>query len=249
MHIEHLPETRPCGGTRGRVIAIDGPAGAGKSTVARILAERLGFFLLDSGALYRVVALHLLRCGISDDHVPVPQEALQRMDVSLKPGIGAMRVYLRGNDVSSEIRAERIGLLASRFSARPEVRQALIGIQRAAGCKWNLVAEGRDMGTVVFPGAAAKFFLTAAPEVRARRRHEELKARGEDIDFKTVLDDMAARDLRDETRSEAPLKPAHKAVVVDTSSLDVAAVVDILMMHARERSLEPVKQECPGPGP
>jgi cytidylate kinase len=248
MHPQYVSNTRPWGSPRRQVIAIDGPAGAGKSTVARILAGHLGFFLLDSGALYRAVAVHLLRCGISDGHGPVSQDALQRMDVSLQPGTGVLRVFLSGEDVSSEIRAERIGLLASRFSARPEVRQALIGIQRAAGCEWDLVAEGRDMGTVVFPDAAVKFFLTAAPEIRARRRYKELKSRAEAVDFKTVLDDMLARDLSDETRSEAPLRPAHGAVIVDTSSLDLGTVVDILIKHAREKGVGPVEQKRVGSG-
>lgn len=218
-----------------QVITIDGPAGAGKSTAARTLAERLGYFLLDSGALYRVLALHLVQSGISGDCDHVPAESLERLDVQLKPGIGSMRLFLYNREVTKEIRTERIGDLASRFSTKPEVRKALIGIQRAAAAKWNLVAEGRDMGTVVFPDASVKFFLTATLEVRARRRYDELRNRGYNADLGTVLNDMVERDARDERREAAPLKPADDSIIIDTSSLDAEAVVAILIGHVRRR--------------
>ncbi|MEW6136682.1 MAG: (d)CMP kinase [Thermodesulfobacteriota bacterium] len=217
------------------VITIDGPAGAGKSTAARMLAGRLGYFLLDSGALYRVVALHLMQSGISGECDHVPAEALDRLDVQLEPGIGSMRLFLRDREVTKEIRTERIGDLASRFSAKPEVRKALIGVQRAAAAKWDLVAEGRDMGTVVFPDASIKFFLTATLEVRARRRYDELRNRGDNTDFGTVLNDMVERDARDERRAEAPLKPADDSIIIDTSSLDAESVVEMLIGHVKKR--------------
>ncbi len=142
-------------------VTIDGPAAAGKSTVARLLAQRLGFALLDSGALYRALALHLIRCGILPDARSIPKEALDSLDLRIEPRVGYMKIFLGSQDVTGIIREESVGEAASRFSARPEIRKVLLKIQREAGLQWNLVAEGRDMGTVVFPDARIKFFLTA----------------------------------------------------------------------------------------
>lgn len=213
------------------VVAIDGPAGSGKSTVARLLAERLGFFLLDSGALYRVIALHLMRRGIPDDGSRVPGDSLEAVDLRIEPSIGPMRLFLDGEDVTAKIRTEKISAAASRYSARPEVRHTLIGLQRDAASTWNLVAEGRDMGSVVFPEARMKFFLTAALEERAQRRYAELVNRGEDALFEVVRAEMLDRDARDESRSEAPLVRAPDAVLVDTTGLNVDQVVQAMMLH------------------
>jgi len=201
------------------VIAIDGPAGAGKSTMARLLAQHLGFFVLDSGALYRVMALHLLRRGVSPDCDIVSEADLQALDLVIQPEVGLMRLFLGSEDVTGLIREERIGICASRFSAKPEVRRALLDLQRQAALKWDLVAEGRDMGSVVFPHAQAKFFLTADLTIRSKRRHLELVARGENTELNTVVSTMRSRDLRDESRQESPLVMAPDAIRIDTTHL------------------------------
>jgi cytidylate kinase len=221
--------------TTGVVITIDGPAGAGKSTAAGLLAAELGFCLLDSGALYRVLALHLLRRGVSPDAETVHPDALAAVNVRIMPRVGAMAVFLGDEDVSADIRKETIGAAASLFSARPEVRRALIGLQRSAVDSCNIVAEGRDMGTVVFPGAPIKFFLTAALNERALRRYLELSGRGLPADREVVAADMEERDRRDVTRAEAPLVRAPDAVLVDTTGMTAHAVLATLVDHVRRR--------------
>jgi cytidylate kinase len=225
---------------RRTVIAIDGPAGSGKSTAARILAERLGFFLLDSGALYRVLALHLKRLGVPDDGRTIPSTSLGSLALRIEPLVGAMRLFLHDEDVTTSIRTEEIGVAASRYSSRPEVRQALIGLQRGAAAKWSLVAEGRDMGTVVFPDATVKFFLTAGLAVRAQRRYLELLERGATPRIEEVRTEMKDRDTRDRTRQEAPLIQASDAIHVDTGEMDVAQVVERMMYHVDQRTRSPL---------
>jgi len=221
------------------VIAIDGPAGSGKSTVARIVAERLGFFFLDTGALYRAVALHLLRRGMADASQPVPPQALESLNLTIEPAVGAMRLFLNGEDVTTSIRSEEVGDAASKYSTRPEVRRTLIGLQREAGARWNLVAEGRDMGSVVFPGATVKFFLTADLEVRARRRYLEIEARGEHSRFEEVLLDMRDRDRRDESRQVAPLVEVPGSIHVDTGGKTIDQVVEQIMVYIDEFGVVP----------
>ncbi len=218
------------------VITIDGPAGAGKSTVARLLAARLGFVLLDSGALYRAMALHLSRLGIDPDCNSVPEEALISVQISVEPRPGAMKVFLGLEDVGEIIRDDRISSAASRFSARAEVRRALIGIQRGAAARGSVVAEGRDMGTVVFPDATVKFFLTADARERAGRRYKELLDRGAEADYSNVLEEMKARDHRDESRPEAPLAIAADALVIDTTELKPDEVVELMIAHIVEKA-------------
>ena len=218
------------------IIAIDGPAGAGKSTVARKLAETLSFILVDTGAMYRVVALAAKEAGLAPTEAAavtalasalVAREALRfERDTSL-----GVRVFLDGRDVSTDIRTPDIAMGASTVSAHPGVRDALLDMQRQAGKNGGVVLEGRDIGTVVFPNADIKFFLTAAPEVRAKRRHAELLAKeGNAPSFEETLADVKRRDDQDMNRPIAPLKQADDAILVDSSALTfdetVRAMID-----------------------
>jgi len=219
----------------GMVIALDGPAGAGKSTMAKLLAERLGFLVLDSGALYRAVALHLKRLGVDPQKGDAPAWALRSLDLRVEPEVGAMKVFLGGDDVSALIRDEQIGSLASKFSAKPEVRLALLTVQRAIGGQARIIAEGRDMGTVVFPNAQVKFFLTADLEVRSSRRYQELLDRGDDPHRLEVLEEMKVRDDRDASRTEAPLVRAPDAIVLDTTDLTPEEVLQRMIAQIDQR--------------
>jgi cytidylate kinase len=204
-----------------RVVTIDGPAGSGKSTVARLLADRLSWRLLDTGAMYRAVTLAALRAGTDLESDPALGELAARVTVRLPPG----RVLLDGEDVSALVRGVEV-TRASRFLAdSPAVRRRLVEWQRAFAAEHDVVAEGRDQGTVVFPDALRKFFVTATLEERARRRHAEFVARGEAITAEEVLRDLADRDARDEARAIAPMKPAPDARVVDTTGLSLDEVV------------------------
>jgi len=213
------------------VVAIDGPAGAGKSTAARRLAERLGFTLVDTGALYRAVALASRRAGVAwDDDQAVTAVALRIVAsraLALVPDADkGVRVVLEGEDVSEAIRAAEMGMGASRVSAVSGVRDALFQLQRLAGENGGVVLEGRDIGTVVFPDAEVKFFLTASPEVRARRRYDELVERGERVDYDATLEEVRVRDRQDTTRPIAPLRQAADATLIDSSSRTIDEVVD-----------------------
>jgi cytidylate kinase len=220
------------------VVAIDGPAGAGKSTVARLVAERLGYVLLDTGALYRTVALAAERAGVpwdDADAVSAHAEKLAReraVQLERAPD-GTLRSMLSGEDVSGSIRTLSIGQGASKVSAVPGVRAALLALQRNAGEGGGVVLEGRDIGTVVFPDAEVKVFLTASVEVRARRRFEELVGRGERPEMERVREEVIERDQRDSTRAVAPLKQAPDAIVLDSSALEVSDVVGQIVERVR----------------
>jgi cytidylate kinase len=207
------------------VVAIDGPAGAGKSTTARLLAAKLGYDLLDTGAIYRVMALLSRRAGVSWDDGGGVAAFADDLDLKFHLEDGVNHVLVGGADVTKDIRAPEMSDGASRVSALPEVRAALLGIQRRLGAQGGVVVEGRDIGTVVFPDAGAKFFLTADAEERARRRVAELKAAGRPADFATTLAEMKERDLRDSTRDVAPLKQAPDAVGIDSSGMTIDEVV------------------------
>ena len=219
------------------VIAIDGPVGSGKGTVARRVAAALGFLLLDSGALYRVLALAARARGTSLDDAGTLAHLADRLDVAFAPGDAAepVRILLAGVDVTREVRAEQCGNDASRVSAWPEVRDALLARQRGFRRPPGLVADGRDMGSVVFPDAPVKVFLTAAPRARAERRHKQLMAKGIDVSVARLFRELAERDRRDRERAVAPLRPAEDAVVVDTTGLDVDFVVARVLEIARSR--------------
>lgn len=216
-------------------IAIDGPAGAGKSTVSRLLARRLGFFLLDTGAIYRALALLALREGIDVGDDARLGERAARMAVRFEEGEGGQRVIVDGDDVSDAIRTAEISVGASRVSAHPAVRAALLELQRAIARQGGCVVEGRDIGTVVLPWAPLKFFVTASVAERARRRHAELLARGQASDLAVVEEEIRERDRRDETREVAPLRRADDAVLVDTSGLAIDEVLALMERVARER--------------
>ena len=217
------------------IVAIDGPAGAGKSTTARMLAARLDYSLLDTGAIYRTLALLARRAQISWDDGPQVAGLAATLDIRFVLDGRVNRVFVGAAQMTDLIRTPDISEGASRVSALPEVRAALLELQRRLGEKGGVVVEGRDIGTVVFPAAVAKFYLTAAPEERARRRADELQAAGRPADVSVVLAEILARDHRDMSRAVAPLKRADDAIEIDSSQVAAEAVVDI--MAARIRAL------------
>jgi len=219
------------------IVTIDGPSGSGKGTISRAVARHVGWHLLDSGALYRLVALAGLAAGAASEDQERHAELAARMDVRFgSHPDGGERVWLDGRDVTGEIRSEAAGQGASRVAAWPGVRAALLERQRAFARAPGLVADGRDMGTVVFPGADLKIFLTATPEERALRRHKQLKDKGSDVSLPALSREIAARDLRDQTRQIAPLRPAPDACVIDSTGLEVGAVVGrVLELMAARR--------------
>lgn len=212
------------------IVAIDGPAGAGKSTVSKILALRLGFTLVDTGAIYRCVALKASRGGVALDDVAGLEQVLEGVRVSFRMQEDQNRVFLDGEDVSEAIRTPEISLAASQVSSRPVVRNALLGLQRrlALAAEKGAILEGRDIGTVVFPDADLKVFLFADPKIRAQRRFEELYQKGHEKPVEQVLADQNKRDKEDSEREVAPLKPADDAVKIDSTLLALSAVVDQL---------------------
>ena len=218
------------------VIAIDGPSGSGKGTVSRLLARRLGWHLLDSGALYRLVALAGLARGLDPQdeagHAAVAASLDARFEVD---GAGEERVLLDGRDVTGELRSETTGSAASRVAAMPAVRAALIGRQRGFATAPGLVADGRDMGSIVFPDAPLKIFLTASPEERARRRHKQLIEKGLTVNLADLSREIRERDHRDANRSVAPLRAAADAVVIDSTNVGVDDVVAQIEDLARSR--------------
>jgi cytidylate kinase len=218
------------------VIAIDGPSGSGKGTIARRVAVALGWHLLDSGALYRLVALAGARLGVAPDDEPGHAAVARALAVEFGADeAGEERILLAGDDVTRAIRTERAGAEASRVAAMPPVRQALLERQRAFAQPPGLVADGRDMGTVVFAGAPLKIFLTASPEERARRRHKQLKEKGVTVTIADLSQEIRERDLRDSSRPVAPLRPADDAVVLDSTGLGIEQVVAQVLELARSR--------------
>jgi cytidylate kinase len=215
--------TRP---RRSPIVTIDGPTGSGKGTISRAVASRTGWHLLDSGALYRLVALAGVAAGLAGEDAPGHARLAASMDAQFgSAGDGSERVFVDGRDVTAAIRSEEAGQGASRVAAWPEVRAALLERQRAFARAPGLVADGRDMGTVVFPQADLKIFLTATPEERALRRHKQLKDKGSDVSLPALSREIAERDFRDQNRQVAPLRPASDARLIDSTGLEVEAVV------------------------
>lgn len=217
------------------IVAIDGPAGAGKSTAARLLASRLGYALLDTGAIYRTMALRARQRGIGWDDGPGVASLAPALELAFQLEGDVNRVIANGEDVTSAIRTPEISDGASRVSSLPEVRAALLGLQRRIGAAGGVVVEGRDIGTVVFPDAEAKFFLTATADERARRRVAELRRAGRPADFEETKADILARDERDSNRAAAPLRRADDAVAIDSSALGPDQVVDEMAAIVRGR--------------
>jgi len=220
---------------RQMVIAIDGPAGAGKSSVAKRVAQALGYRYLDTGALYRALAWKAMQRGLRPQDTRYIIEMTRETRVELQQSNGEQRVLVDGEDVTEAIRVPEVGNLASPISAIPEVREILLDWQREFGRQGGIVAEGRDTGTVVFPNAEVKIFLTASLDERARRRHKELLGRGIDISFEQVKLDMEARDQRDSTRHVAPLRPAPDAVLINTDHMSLDEVVEEVLRICRAR--------------
>lgn len=215
-------------------VAIDGPAGAGKSTVAKAAAKELGYIYVDTGALYRTIALNAVRHGILNDTEKI-EAMLSDTKVELKYADGVQSVYLNGENVSGLIRTPEISMGASVVSAIPKVRAFLLDLQRDIAKKNNVIMDGRDIATVVLPNADVKIFLFASPECRAKRRYDELIEKGESVTFDEVLDDVNKRDYQDSHREIAPLKPSEDSVMADTSELDLNSSVQLVVDIIKER--------------
>ena len=216
-------------------VAIDGPAGAGKSSVAKAAAKELGFIYVDTGALYRTVGLYMLKNNIAQDDLAAVENALAKITVDMAHHEDGQHVFLNGEDVTGQIRTPEVTKAASDFSKIPQVRNFLFSTQTNMAERYDVLMDGRDIGTVVLPHAQAKIFLTASPEERARRRYLELEQKGTPQPYAELLEEIRARDEQDSNRETAPLKPADDSVILDTSDLDFEASVQALLKIVRER--------------
>lgn len=226
------------------IIAIDGPSGAGKSTLGRMIARALGLLYIDTGAMYRAIALAVLRSRAKFTDTAAIAELARRARIELSGDPSSLRVMLDGEDVSDEIHSEQVSHVASLISAIPEVRREMVRQQRELGARGGVLV-GRDIGTVVFPDADVKFFLTATPEERAQRRYEEDRARSQDLTFDDVLREINIRDERDSTRADSPLRIADDAVVIDTTELSIDEVFERMMKVIREKRAAGESQSAP----
>lgn len=218
-------------------IAIDGPAGAGKSTIAKAAAKGLGYIYVDTGAMYRALGLFALRNSVAPDDREAVKELLTKVDLKLSRNEKKEQlVILCGEDVSGIIRTEQVSMAASKISAIPEVREFLLSLQRDMAKVTDVIMDGRDIGTVVLPDAKVKIFLTASPEIRARRRYDELVAKGDNVLYEDVLKDVIERDNNDMNRPIAPLRPAEDSILVDTSELTLQESIDLLIKTIEENS-------------
>ncbi len=217
-------------------VALDGPAGAGKSTIAKEAARRLGFLHVDTGALYRAIGLDALRRGDDPKDPARVLPCLAETNITLEFTEEGQRIFLRGEDVSQAIRAPEASMAASAVSAMPEVRRFLLELQRDLARKHNVIMDGRDIGTVVLPDAAVKIFLTADPRERAMRRYKELVAKGEAVEFDTVLREVEERDYNDSHRAAAPLRQAEDAWLCDTTGLTLEGSIQAVVDHVRQKS-------------
>lgn len=227
-------------GKKRLIISIDGPVGAGKSTVARILAKKLGYQYVDSGAMYRAVAYAALRQGIDLDDESALSSLIDRVEIEFGEERGKMRTYLWGQDISDEIRSPQASQASSRISVLREVRRRLVGLQREMGKKSEdgVIMEGRDIGTVVFPDADIKFFLDGSLEERARRRYQELENAGIHTDLRETLREIGIRDERDRKRELSPLRPAGDCIVIDSTNIEVDQVVHLMLEKIHDRLKE-----------
>ncbi|MFL0809502.1 MAG: (d)CMP kinase [Agarilytica sp.] len=219
------------------VVCVDGPSGAGKGTLCRLLQIESGFHLLDSGAMYRLAAVGSLKSGINLDNELAVAEEAKKLNIEFKVDDEHIRVMLNGEDVTSDIRTEQAGMGASQVAAHPQVREALLQCQRDFKKSPGLIADGRDMGTVVFPDAPVKIFLTASAEERAKRRKLQLDESGQSVDYKKILSDIQARDEKDMNRSSAPLKPADDAIVLDSTQLNIKEVFAVVLNEMKRKSI------------
>ncbi|MCI8724290.1 MAG: (d)CMP kinase [Ruminococcus sp.] len=207
-------------------VAIDGPSGAGKSTIAKLVAKEKGYIYVDTGAMYRALAVYFLEKGIAPEDRAGIIAAAGEAEVSIRYEEGVQQVYLNGENISSKLRAEEVGNMASKTSIIPEVRERLLELQRSLAREKDVIMDGRDIGTNILPGADVKIYLTASVETRARRRYEELIEKGAACDYQEIAKDIQERDDRDMNREVAPLKQAADAVLVDSSDMTIAEVVE-----------------------
>ncbi len=222
-------------GRRKLIVAIDGPSGAGKSSVTKALAERLGYIHIDTGAMFRTVALLVSRQGIDPQDDAALTRLCSQLIIEFDSSDGSSRVLANGEDVTSAIRSPEISLLTSKIAAMPSVRSHLLLQQQMLGARGGVVLEGRDIGTVVFPAAEAKFYLTASAEERGRRRYEELKAKGEHVSLEQTVAEVQMRDQQDFTREIAPLRRADDAVEIDSTGLTLETVISGMESLVRTR--------------
>lgn len=217
----------------GYQVAIDGPAGAGKSTIAKLLAKQKGFIYVDTGAMYRGIAVYFLDHHVSPEDLNAVKEACEKVEISIKYEDGQQQIYLCGENVTSRLRDEAVGNMASLSSGIPEVRKKLLNLQRDIAEKENVVMDGRDIGTSILPQANVKIFLTASVDTRARRRYNELVEKGQPCDYDQIRKDIAQRDQRDMTREVSPLRQSEDAVRIDSSDMTIEQVVETIKQMIR----------------